>query len=177
MKQIAIAMLHLLFSCTMAYSYSSGLFDKKPASVQYPEHTTKARSVFIEYGGPSTHLSINFDTRFKEKRNGWGLRVGAGYLPNDSERQFSLPIQINYLLGRKRHLFETGAGATYFYTNIAGSYWGVNSNEGGSVFATLSAGYRYQPLKRGITARAGANALAGYFLPIIIPHVSIGYVF
>ena len=137
----------------------------------------KARSIYAEYGGPSALLSVNYDTRFKPQRNGWGIRLGVGYLPDGAQHQFSIPVQLNYLVGRRRHSFEAGGGATYYYTNFAGSTWGIDSNEGSSVFGTLSAGYRYQPLLRGLSIRAGATGLWGSFLPGVIPHLGLGYVF
>lgn len=76
-----------------------------------------------------------------------------------------------------KHQFESGLGASYYYSKFRQSYWGLDSNAGGSVFASLLVGYRYQPLKRGITARAGASLLYGSFLPIFSPHLSVGYRF
>ncbi len=138
---------------------------------------SKAQTVYMEYGGASALLSVNFDTRFRQQRNGWGMRLGVGYLPDGPQHRFSIPAQLNYLFGKQRHFFEAAAGASYYYTNIEGSTWGIDSNPGSSVFATLGAGYRYQPLGRGFSVRAGATGLWGSFLPAVLPYVSLGYAF
>lgn len=145
---------------------------EKPLS----DSTNKARSVYAEVGGPSSFYSVNYDTRFSDFK-GWGIRVGAGFLPQREQRIFSIPVQLNHLLGKDRHFLESGAGATFYHTNTAGSIWGVDSNKGGSIFGTLSVGYRYQPRVKGLLGRVGATALFGPFLPGIIPHISLGYRF
>jgi hypothetical protein len=175
MKQLIILIACVLLLSTTTYSTASN--DKKAKTAQDPPYTLKGRNIFLELGGPSSLLSLNFDTRFKEERYVWGVRIGAGFLPDGTQRQFSVPAQLNYLFGKERHFFEAGAGATYFHTNIAGSTWGIDSDEGSSIFGTLSAGYRYQPITKGITLRAGATSLFGSFLPGIIPHISVGYAF
>ncbi len=136
------------------------------------------KSISLEFVGPAMDVySIHYDTRFRAGGK-WGARIGATFAYRSwSQRIVSFPVQVNYLLGKTRHFFEVGAGATVYYTNLAGSTWGVDSNEGVSLFATLNLGYRYQPLIRRITARGGVTAAYGSFLPVLVPYVSIGYQF
>src|SRR3546814_2314170 len=104
--------------------------------------STGARSIYIEYGGPSAIYSVTYDTRFARNNNGWGIRAGFGFLPSQGINNISVPVQVNYLLGSTRHFFEAGAGATYFHGNQSNSWFGPQK-EGSLVFGSLSAGYRY----------------------------------
>src|SRR5690606_13893952 len=96
---------------------------------------------------------------------------------------FMLPVQVNYLVGKTRHFFEVGAGATYFYGDVSSS-WFDPTEEASMVLGTLSTSYRYQPLSRGITARIGVTGLAGLVGSFkddnrltAMPHLSVGYRF
>lgn len=141
------------------------------------EPSAHAKQVYLEVFGPAAmYVSANYDTRFKPQADGFGFRVGAGIAPEKGNTKFSIPVQINYLRGKK-HQFEGGLGATYYYSKFSDSYWDIDSNAGGTVFASLLVGYRYQPLKKGITARAGASLLYGSFLPIVAPHLGLGFRF
>ncbi|MEC3878284.1 hypothetical protein [Parapedobacter sp. 10938] len=149
------------------------------ANIQSLQDSTRAKSVYVEYGGPSAIYSVNYDTRFMRSNNGWGLRAGIGFLPSQGINNISVPIQVNYLLGRTRHFFEAGAGATYFHGDRSDSWFGP-SEAGSMVFGSLSAGYRYQPLSRGVTARIGITGIAGSFnnnSVAALPHISVGYRF
>ena len=146
---------------------------------QSVQDSTRARSVYVEYGGPSAIYSVTYDTRLARTNNGWGVRAGVGFLPIREINNFMLPVQVNYLVGKIRHFFEVGAGATYFYGDMSSSWFGP-SEEGSMVLGTLSTSYRYQPLSLGITARIGLTGLAGSFNDnalTAIPHISVGYRF
>lgn len=153
------------------------------ASAQVIARTTnggsgKRQQLFLEAGGASgTVLSLNYDVRLKPAQAGWGIRAGLGFWPEGAQRIVSVPLQLNYLFGKKQHLLETAAGATIFHSNFAGSTWGIDSNEGMSLIGSFGAAYRYQPFGRGLTARAGATLLVGSFLPVVAPQLSVGYVF
>src|SRR3546814_10238662 len=72
--------------------------------------STGARSIYIEYGGPSAIYSVTYDTRFARNNNGWGIRAGFGFLPSQGINNISVPVQVNYLLGSTRseeHTSET----------------------------------------------------------------------
>ena len=123
--------------------------------------------------------SLTFDTRFTYSNHGWGLRAGIGFLPSQGINNLSLPVQVNYLLGKTRHFFEAGAGATYFYGDQSDSWFGPKK-EGSLFFGSLSAGYRYQPLRHGVTARVGMTGIAGSFnnaSVAALPYISVGYRF
>lgn len=146
---------------------------------QEPMVYKRSQSVFGELWGVGYLYSVNYDTRFAPKRNGLGARVGAGYWNYGEHNQldrFSVPVQLNYLLGKRSHLFEAGAGVTYLYSDGGGSVWGATDEPGSALYPTLLVGYRYQPLK-GITARAGGTVMFGSFLDAARFHVSLGYAF
>ena len=84
---------------------------------------TRNKSVFVELGGQSNFLSINFESRFKKRQlNGLGFRLGYGLSFNkskDGDVIFillnNIPISINYLIGKKTNFIELGLGfATTF---------------------------------------------------------------
>ncbi|MGZ3752309.1 MAG: hypothetical protein ACXVB0_00710 [Mucilaginibacter sp.] len=138
----------------------------------------KAQSVFLEVGGAGLAISGNYDTRLNKQRNGWGYRIGAGYFASGGNTVFSIPFQINYLIGEHSHMIEFGAGTTFLNstgTNVGNSKWEFDKITG--FIATATIGYRFQPAHSGINFRLA-------FVPIlydegIIPAggVSIGYTF
>ncbi len=143
------------------------------------DDSTRAQSIYAEYGGPSAIYSVTYDTRLTRSNKGWGVRAGLGFLPSQGINNISVPVQVNYLLGKTRHFFEAGAGATYFHGNRSSSWFG-SPEEGSLVFGTLSASYRYQTLSRGITARIGITGIAGSFNSnsiAALPHIGVGYRF
>lgn len=149
-----------------------------------------ASQIQLEGLGPAGLFSINFDSRFAKKDNGLGYRIGVGALPLgifgescNSGMQLSVPIGLNYLIGKKNHLLEIGGGgnwavisATKIYCpNLKPAFF---SDETGS-YGFLSIGYRYQPFqKKGITCRAFISPLFQKgFSPKLWGGISAGYRF
>lgn len=141
--------------------------------------SNKLQGVYAEAYGPGMAYSVNYDVRFRDKHNGLGFRVGAGYWTYSPESLYriAVPVQLNYLLGRKKHMLDLGAGATFLNSEGGGSVWGFTSNEGTSICGTISAAYRFQVLPKGIQVRAGATSIFGQGLPVIVPNLSVGYGF
>jgi len=111
------------------------------------------KAIFVEWRGNGIGKSINFDSRFSNARNGLGLRVGIGATEidydSDSENQLTydaltIPAEINYLFGKRRHSLEAGVGFTTILEQN-------DSNFGGQAF--LSFGYRFKPIRKGIVFR------------------------
>jgi hypothetical protein len=115
-----------------------------------------AKSVFVELGGPGL-ASVNFDTRFGKKEDGFGGRVGIGgfSLRDAYDEKFSVifvPIGVNYLIGKdSRNYFELGGGVTPV---IVSSKFDGDSDTFSSTFGHLVFGYRMQPANGGFTFRA-----------------------
>ena len=141
----------------------------------------KPQSVFLEVGGPGLALTVNYDTRFGNRRDGWGYRAGAGYYNTGSNSVFSVPLQVNYLKGFSKtggsSFAEFGAGTTFVYSkgSTNGTYFQFDNVTG--FIGTATIGYRYQQDNGGINFRIA-------FVPILYDEgliaaggVSIGYTF
>jgi len=133
-----------------------------------------ARSVYVELFGPGV-AAINYDTRFSNREDGIGGRVGIGGFSIDGASVVFMPLALNYLIGKdQRNYFELGAGVTPIFGND-------NANSGdtfSSTFGHLSVGYRLQPKESGFTFRAAITPIFGngFFWPIY-GGVSFGYKF
>lgn len=145
---------------------------------QTPASTISNRSLFLEVGGPGLAISLNYDKRFSDdKRNGWGFRIGTGYFGDGGNTVFTIPFQVNYLMGSGSNLFEVGAGTTFL--NSTGDNTGKTFifDRVTGFIGTATIGYRYQPQTSSLNFRIG-------FVPIfsdegITPAggISIGYTF
>lgn len=152
------------------------------------EPQKRGQAFYFEGFGSGLIMSFNYDTRFNKRNDGIGGRIGASYFALDHDGIFTLPVNINYLLGNNGHYFELGAGATflsiknersrhpddYDETNEVLVYSGKSQN----VLGNLTFGYRRQPINSGFSFRAGFSPVffTGNFIPYW-PHVSFGYKF
>ncbi|BAU53170.1 hypothetical protein [Mucilaginibacter gotjawali] len=144
---------------------------------------TRAQNVYVEFAGPGLYFSANYDTRFSKRRDGIGGRIGVGYLDNYGSSFTSVPVQLNYLLGKKSKYFEAGLGATWVYFRAPGNVYSdiiyFNRTRGGNstVLGTMTFGYRYQPVDGGFSFRASFNPLfnSSNFEPYV--GISLGYTF
>jgi hypothetical protein len=142
------------------------------------DHQVKAQNLYLEVGGAGLAISGNYDARFKKERSGWGYRVGLGYFGSGGNTVFTIPFQINYLIGEHDSKFELGAGTTFLNstgTNVGNSKWEFDKVTG--FIGTATIGYRYQPAHKGLNFRIA-------FVPILYDEgliaaggVSIGYTF
>ena len=76
------------------------------------------QAVYFQIGGSGPILSANYDRRFGKKLNGAGFAVGLGYWRDFGIDIFSIPVSINYLLGRKTHYLELAAGTTFVSAEV-----------------------------------------------------------
>lgn len=147
-------------------------------------------SLYAEAGGTALSLlSINVDTRFAKTLNGWGGHTGISFMKVDNFSYLTIPVGVNYLLGKRGKYFELGAGATAMlsfgkkYESDGSSV--RRSNELWStsgIAGTLKIGYRYQPVNGGFSYGFG-------FAPVLfklgdeltfwpyLPYLRIGYTF
>ncbi len=131
-----------------------------------------ASQLQLEVLGRGGLFSLNYDARFAKREKGIGYSIGIGGAPlglggyscNDGF-QLSIPVSLNYLAGKNKHLFELGAGFVpvlisgtkvfctlppdkkYFFSDDTGSY------------GYLLAGYRYQPMSKKLTYRIFVSPL------------------
>ena len=148
----------------------------KPATAQTVTGA-RAQNIFVELGGPGLLLSLNYDTRFVNRHDGIGGRIGAGYVSISDNSLLTIPVQLNYLLGKNNRYFELGIGATYI--NGKGDERDFLSlNNAKSIIGTMTIGYRYQPEDGGFHFKASLNPVfnSSTFFPLF-GGVGIGYTF
>lgn len=176
------------------------------AMAQQDESTQK--SLYAELLGASNLIGVNYDSRFKPN-SPWGYRVGLGYTYSKNYNMFSgsnslkgvdVPLEANYLLGKKRSKLELGLGLNLgYYTEKYDVYTITNiGEEGGITYYTTeyagedshstwgyyffgNIGYRYQP-SHGFQFRAGISPSFNFggkhaVTKSIFPYISFGYVF
>lgn len=136
---------------------------------------TAAKSVYAEIGGPGL-ASINFDTRFQKREDGFGGRIGIGGFSVDGSSVLFVPIGINYLTSKdSKNYFELGAGVSII--SASGDFTD-NGSTFRSTFGHLWMGYRLQPKEGGFIFRAGICPIFGngFFIPYYAG-LSFGYKF
>lgn len=176
------------------------------AMAQQIENTQK--SIYLELFGASNMVGVNYDSRFKPN-SPWGYRVGLGYTysknygllsGSNSIRGVDVPIEANYLLGKKRSKLELGLGVNLGYykekydtwdlkeigkedgiTYYESIYKGEDSRSLWGYYCFGNIGYRYQP-SHGFQFRAGISPsfnLGGKHAvsKSVFPYISFGYVF
>lgn len=131
----------------------------------------RAQNIFIELGGQGLVFTANYDTRFRNKRNGIGGRIGIGAIGADGSSILTIPASLNYLLGDGNKFFEVGLGATYLRGDLFDS-------TGSTVIGTMSFMYRVQPEKSGFSFRGGFTPIFNkdFFVPYYAG-LSLGYTF
>jgi hypothetical protein len=141
----------------------------------------KPKTVFLEVGGPGLALTINYDTRFGDKRDKWGYRVGAGYYNTGANWVASVPLQLNYLYGFGKtggsSFAEFGAGTTFVRSQGSSKGKTFEFDNITGFIGTATVGYRFQQDNGGINFRIA-------FVPILYDDgfiaeggLSIGYTF
>ena len=72
------------------------------------------KSVYGELGGPGIFLSANYDTRLANSNKGLGVRAGVGTIFDQYSLSFTLPVGLNYLLGKEKNFLELGLAPLIF---------------------------------------------------------------
>jgi hypothetical protein len=153
----------LTFAITVCFSFA-----------QKENKITYRKSINVDLLGGGLTANLSFDMRLKKGvQDGIGFRAGIGgfsmnnLITTDAEgnrgvSNFSLvtiPLEVNYLIGKRRSAFETGVGILNYYSTSNGAIIKQNTNnvvtydakgfDFGAVYLKL--GYRFQPLKNGVT--------------------------
>lgn len=124
--------------------------------------TGRNKAVYVEGLGSGVLLSANYDFRFKPTQDGLGMRIGLGggtFSDQNSNARaglVTLPVQVNYLVGKRRAAFEMGAGVTPIYVNASGTNQATGdfiSGNGFGAFGSLNLGLRLQPIRNGVVFR------------------------
>lgn len=159
-----------------------------------PSLSKRPITIYAEgFGHAFNHISFNFDTRFKKQVHGLGWRAGLAYSFQYTYPLWSLPVGLNYLLGRQRHFFELGAGVTPWLL-LGDRYDSVVYGQGEPrhvvyvretqfrVFGNTTIGYRYQPPKSGLSFGLGFSPIfrlddASFAGSLLFPYLRVGYTF
>lgn len=139
--------------------------------------SSRAQNVFVEVGGQGLLFTANYDTRFGNRRDGIGGRVGIGYISIDGNNATTVPLSLNYLLGKGNKFFEIGLGATVLATSgDENSFFFEDNNS--NVIGTMSFSYRLQPVDGGFSFRVGLTPVFNqdFFVPYY-GGLSLGYTF
>ncbi len=171
------------------YSYNMEKKGGRENTQKVAEINEKRRKVFfIEALGSGGLFSANYDMRFMPDQNdGWGFRIGIGIgedLPVDvykereyfgyyADRYLTFPLNINYIIGKRRSGFETGITLTPELTSRK-----LENDPQVKLLTFLNAGYRFQPIKKGLLIRtAWTPALINKSFSPLWAGVSLGYGF
>lgn len=156
------------------------------------------RNISLEFFGAHNTIGLNYDARLKGN-DGWGYRAGIGYTYAWSSGLFkgsstikgvSVPIEINYLLGKKKSKLELGFGANvgyyeeeydyYLWPDYSKKYRYEHNSIGYFFFGNV--GYRLQPT-RGFVFRVGVTPSFnfgdshGISRSFFYPYISFGWAF
>ena len=125
---------------------------------------TNARSsaIYLNAFGNSITYALTYDTRFTKAKNGFGGSIGAGAFALEGDFFVSVPLQVNYLFGKKVHFFEIGAGVTYLGTNMHLMNFGVQNKATHNVLGSFNFMYRIH-IPQGFFLRVGWTPLFGQF--------------
>ncbi len=161
-----------LASAQQLQSQNSDLRMKLPSG-----EGARAQNVFVEVGGQGLLFTANYDTRFSNRRDGLGGRAGIGYIASDGDNATTIPLSLNYLLGKGKHFFEVGLGATIIATSGNDNSFFFDGNNS-NVIGTMSFSYRLQPVDSGFAFRVGLTPIfnGDFFIPYY-GGLSLGYTF
>ena len=152
---------------------------------QTPGDTLKAtyvmpvHSIYLEIGGASDFVGVNWDSRFKTNSH-WGYRAGLAigyesdnsYELTQSNTYYSAPVDVNLLIGRRKSRLELGLGLKPMLirqkhltvaptaTDITQDTYNISTSTTYLFRALLLAdiGYRYVS-KRGFQLRCGVTPM------------------
>lgn len=161
--------------------------ERRAAMIEHSD--VRPITIYAEaFGNGLSLLSLNVDTRFSKTLNGLGGHTGVSFIKVDDFSMVTIPVGVNYLLGKRGKYFELGAGATAMIS--FGKKQDSNSNMSDSdriwsdsrIAGTLKIGYRYQPVNGGFSYGFGFAPVYGCigdkftFWPYL-PYFRIGYTF
>ncbi len=132
------------------------------------------QAVYFQILGPSPIFSVNYDRRFGKQVNGAGFCAGVGYFGELGISMFSIPVSLNYLIGRSNSFIEFAGGGTYVTAQT--SLFSDNQSASGMLYH-LSAGYRHQPTKGGFFFRGGVYVLFAQGESLTLPYLGFGHNF
>ena len=148
--------------------------------VKSHEEAIKGKIFYAELGGPGVLSSFHFDGRFKAgERLGWGYRAGVGfaigqfedkgarldddyyYYGYNTRTYYTIPVGVNYVLGKKNSssALEVGATVTFLTRKASLFYYDVATR--GNVIGSFTFMYRRAPINGGFLFRVGFTPVIG----------------
>ncbi len=140
----AVTALALLMSFVLTTPLSAKTAD---STYVMPQH-----SVFMEIGGASNFVGLNYDMRLK-KSSPWGFRTGVSWAYNEEnngsvtkEHLWGFNTEINYLIGGRRNHLELGLGNKLWMIKykLDGNYYAPSYSE---TYASSTDDGSEQPVK------------------------------
>jgi hypothetical protein len=146
-------------------------------TIENKGNQNRAQNIFVELGGQGILFTANYDSRFSNRRDGLGGRIGIGYIAEGGDNATTVPVALNYLLGKGKHFFEMGLGASLLVTGGDDESFLFDKNQS-NVIGTMSFSYRLQPVDQGFSFRAGLTPIFNkdFFIPYYAG-LSLGYSF
>ena len=141
-----------------------------------PDFDGYHKNIFVEGFGANLLVGVNYDMRLNKGRmDGLGFRAGIGggaLSGTDSYGEpahfglITMPLELNYLIGKKRSSLLTGVGILPIYASVQGNGTIKATGEKAFIDANgfgfggyLSLGYRFQPLRNGFMFQINWNPL------------------
>lgn len=156
----------MLTGCALATPLAAKTAD---STYVMPQH-----SVFVEIGGVTGLIGLNYDMRLK-KNSPWGFRTGVSYAfdseelityTDTKEHLWGFSTELNYLLGGRRNHLELGLGNKLWvikydqrgaYYNDPSSYF-IYRHTWARDMIYLNIGYRHEAL-HGFQFRCGVTPM------------------
>lgn len=157
------------------------------ATIEMPKN-----SIFIEWGGASDVLGLNYEQRLSHNPH-WGWRVGMAwgygsesirdFKYSSSERRYMALAGVNYLSGRRRSKLELGAGVNGgLYNTHAHVFEYSSKSEAFAYYFYGTVGYRYQApggfqFRTGLSPRFSFGGKHGVDSEVGVFYLSVGWSF
>lgn len=157
---------------------------------QEAPEASRNKSVFVEFlGSGATIVTANFDMRFKPNRtDGLGMRIGIGGGSISDEpligegssktKTFTVPIEVNYILGERRFAFEVGYSVTYVSISedstfqFLGEYSESHESEN-LIVSYIPIGFRLNPKTNGFMLKLNLGPLFNFSAPNLYSDIKV----
>jgi hypothetical protein len=146
-------------------------------------------SIYVELLGHGLFYSVNYDYRISDKVSLsagvsiWTIKsIDILILQVKNIKFRSIPLMVNYLIGKRSSRFELGAGIMPAYISCeSGSFFYLlksDDSNHNTIFPVIAnVGYRYQPEDGGFIFRAGITPAFKAGASSVTFGLSIGYGF
>lgn len=128
------------------------------SSIEGQVFDRRGQAIYVELMGNGLIYSLNYESRFTAKTGGIGGRIGISHFGD----ALSVPILLNYLIGKKdsNKFFEIGAGITYL--NYTEPYEIGDRTFEEQTLATFSIMFRRHPRYGKWMWKVGLTPVIGY---------------